>query len=106
MSNHFSCPRCQTRQPLSFIFKNLKNNTFICSECNSELKPILNNWVYKQWVYTPILGFSSVVIPANIALYYFKKSFLFSITLALLSGLFVWFIYLLFVYKTTKFKIS
>lgn len=106
MSKHFSCPQCSQKQPFNTLFKNLKDNTFSCPKCQTTIKAELNNWVLKNWFTINIIGFASVVVPAQILLYYFDKSFLFSITSAALFGIFVASIYIGFVYKTTFFKVE
>lgn len=82
MLKHFSCESCSTTQPFSTMFKNLRDNAFVCLGCQQTIKATLRPWVVKNWFTVNIMGFSSVVVPAEFLLYYLKKSFLFSIIIA------------------------
>lgn len=95
---HFICPRCYASQELKHLYFMSMNSTWRCPRCNILLKPKnltgMSNYI----------GMVIVVIPANILLFFFKLSFLKTITIVCILGIFFYLFSLLYFYKTTIFE--
>lgn len=96
---NFKCPKCKNSISLKELFCFKRNHQTICSNC----KAILSPKKIKSFNWGFGIGFSAVVIPAQIVLFYFND-FLMAAYVGLLGSIIGILFVSLYTYLTTAFE--
>lgn len=96
MKEKFKCPHCKMKLPFFFVTKIKTDHAFDCLYCGEKMVSERS----KSFTWGYVIGFLSVVIPAQ-ALRYLNHDFLVSFLAALLFGLVSVFFVASYVYTTT-----
>lgn len=99
MNRKYSCPKCTTKIPFENIFVFKGSQITVCKNCNAELEPI-----YKMsWKWGYFIGSLSVVLPAELILYFYDDIYLAFFT-AFFSASTAIICIVIHTYITTEFK--
>ena len=92
----FTCPNCKRKLPFKYVLKIANNHEFKCPKCETVLKPRPT----KSWAWGAVMGFLSVVIPAQLYLMV-DDNIVVAMLIGLMLGSTSVFFIALFVYSNT-----
>ena len=95
-SESFTCPNCKRKLPFKYVLKIANNHEFKCPKCSAVLKPRST----KSWAWGAVIGFLSVVIPAQLYLMV-DDNIVVAILIGLMLGSTSVFLIALLVYRNT-----
>ncbi len=95
----FTCPNCKQKISFKEAFAFKRNRDFFCEKCSARLKPKY----MKSFNFGVIIGFISVVLPAQFFLF-FERNLLCALAIGVCTGTLAFLSIVYHTYKTTEFK--